>query len=187
MFDPPTRKRILDFVRPLEAGLDGVANFGQVQNRLARIERLRPAGRALDDDLLFLLGVFFGREKWLGKMGHASRTRIFLEGLGLSPERARAFFTSLSRAELAPVSDEEKIVWDADQLERLGAIGLLQAIVDAYKERLDLAETAEEIVSQQEEIALHTDVGRAIGADRVAFAREFARQLRQELDEQRIR
>ena len=184
MLDDSTRQRILSFVRPLDAGLDGVANFGQVEARLARLTRLGAERKGLDEELLFLLGVFYGRAKWLGRMGHQSRTQIFLEGLGLPVERLRIFFRSLARAESEPVSEEEKLVSDADALEKLGAIGLLQGIVDAYRERLELAETADELVAEQERIRFHTPEGKALARERIVFARSFAAELRCELEQQ---
>ncbi|HET7453814.1 MAG TPA: hypothetical protein VFL12_13790, partial [Thermoanaerobaculia bacterium] len=51
------RRRVLDWVKPLAVGIDGVTNFGDVE-RILRAAAVIAAGRGdVDPDRLFLLAV----------------------------------------------------------------------------------------------------------------------------------
>src|SRR6476646_7833193 len=101
------------------------------------------AGRTdLDADLLFLLAIFSGQEKWVSRMGHRSRTEIFLGSLGVPARTVQRLFRGLARLEAAPATPEEEIVHDAVKLEAMGAYGIARGLADAYRERLDIPEMA---------------------------------------------
>lgn len=177
--DAAARKSILDYVKPLAVGLDGVTNYGDVERMVSAAEAISGGREGLDADLLFLLAVFSGQEKWVSRMGHRSRTEIFLGSLGVPPKTVRRLFQALARFESAPGGAEEEIVHDALKLETMGAYGIARGLADAYRERLDILEMAQAI----EEAAgaqLRTEAAESLADGRRALMREFAARLRAE-------
>jgi hypothetical protein len=177
--DAGARKAILDYVKPLAVGLDGVTNYGDVERMVSAAERIAGGRSELDGDLLFLLAVFSGQEKWVSRMGHRSRTEIFLGSLGTPPKTVRRLFQALSRFETAPASPEEEIVHDALKLEAMGAYGIARGLADAYRERLDILEMAQAI-EEAAAAKLRTDAGERLADSRRSLMREFASRLRAE-------
>ena len=180
--DEATRRRIEEYVRPLAVGLDGVTNYGDVARMVAAAERLAAARSDVDADLLFLLAVFSGQDRWVSRMGHRSRTEIFLTSLGVPAPTVRRLFRGLARLAAAPETREEEIVHDAVRLEAMGAYGIARGLVEGYRERMDIPEMAA-AVEAAADAPLKTDEGRALAEPRRAFMREFARRLRGEYDE----
>ena len=177
--DTQTRKRIEDYVRPLAVGLDGVTNYGDVERMVNAAGAIAAGRENLDADLLFLLAVFSGQEKWVSRMGHRSRTEIFLSSLGVPERTVRRLFRSLSRFETEPASPEEEIVHDAVRLESMGAYGIARGLADAYRERLDIPEMAAAI-DEAASAPLKTERGRELARPRQELMRDFARRLREE-------
>lgn len=180
--DEPTRRRIVEYVRPLAVGLDGVTNFGDVERAVAASEAIAGDRTDVDCDRLFLLAVFSGQGRWVSRMGHRSRTELFLGGLGVSAREISALFRSLARVETDPRTPEEEIVHDAVRLDRLGAYGVARSLVEEYRERSDISETAAAI-EEAGRLELKTARGREIAEPRKATMREFAARLRAELEE----
>jgi hypothetical protein len=178
------RRRIEDYVKPLAVGLDGVTNYGDIQRAVSAAEAIASglADDGLDADLVFLLAVFSGQEKWVSRMGHRSRSEIFLESQGVPRRRIAALFRGLARFEESPQSPEERVVHDAVLLDSMGAYGVARALADAYRERLDIREMAAAI----EEAAagpLLTEPARALAQPRRRAMLDFAARLRAELAE----
>ena len=173
------RKRVLEYVRPLAVGLDGMTNFGDVERVVSAAETLASGSASLDRDLLFLLAVFSGQEKWVSRMGHRSRTELFLGSLGVRRETVGALFRGLRRLGRAPVGPEEEAVHDALRLESLGSYGVARGLADAYRERLDILEMASALESAAA-VRLHTEIGERLAAPRRERMLEFARGLRAE-------
>jgi hypothetical protein len=185
--DTDARARILDFVRPLSVGLDGVTNFGFVERRLRIsedfLERERgEADNAPDSGRLFLLAAFAGLPT-ARRITHDSREDLLLRSLRLPVEEIRILVSSLSRIESDPASLEEKIVHDAMLLESVGAYGVTQLLVAGARERMTLVEMAHEIAEKMSAACFATEAGRRLAADRVAFAALFARNLAEEARE----
>lgn len=177
--DEETRRRILEYVKPLAVGLDGVTNYGDVERAVAAAEAIAGAAFGGDRDLLFLLAVFSGQERWVSRMGHGSRTEIFLESLGVPRRRVAALLRSLARFERGPQTPEERTVHDAVLLDALGAYGVARSIAEAHRERRDILEMAAAI----EEAAarpLLTPEGRGLAEPRREVMRAFAACLRAE-------
>jgi hypothetical protein len=177
--DAAARKRILEYVKPLAVGLDGVTNYGDVERIVSASEAIADGRTELDGDLLFLLAVFSGQEKWVSRMGHKSRTEIFLGSLGTPPRTVRRLFQALSRFEAAPAAAEEEIVHDALKLEAMGAYGIARGLADAYRERLEILEMAQAI-EEAAAMKLRTDAGERLATPRRALMRDFAARLRAE-------
>ncbi len=177
--DAAARKSILDYVKPLAVGLDGVTNYGDVERMVSASAAIAAGKDGLDADLLFLLAVFSGQEKWVSRMGHRSRTEIFLGSLGVPPKTIRRVFAALARFEAAPATPEEEIVHDALKLETMGAYGIARGLADAYRERLDILEMAEAIETAAS-APLKTEAGRRLAAPRRALMQDFAGRLRAE-------
>ena len=177
--DAAARREIQDYVRPLAVGLDGVTNYGDVPRMVSAAEAIADGRGELDSDLVFLLAVFSGQEKWVSRMGHRSRTETFLASLGVAARTVRALFRGLERFETAPVTPEEEVVHDAVRLEAMGAYGIARGLAEAYRERLDILEMADAI-DRAAEAPLRTEAGRRLAEPRRELMRAFARRLREE-------
>ena len=171
-----TRRRILDYVKPLAVGLDGLTNYGDVERVVAAAEAIAAGTPGADADVLFLLAVFSGQDKWVSRMGHGSRTEIFLASAGVSRKAIAALLRGLPRFAANPRTLEEEIVHDAVALDALGAYGVARCLVEAYRERLDIPEMAAAI----EEAArrpLRTERARELAVPRLRLMRDFAARL----------
>jgi len=185
--DAAARARVLDFVRPLSVGIDGVTNFGFVERRLRISDFLereegksRAAGGAgADPARLFLLGAFAGLPS-ARRITPDSREELLLRSLHLPFEEISYLSRSLSRLESSPESPEERIVHDAMLLESVGAYGVTRLLVAGAREGMTLAEMAGEIEEKMASARFATNAGRRLAADRVAFATQFARKLAEE-------
>ncbi len=177
--DRAARQRIEDYVKPLAVGLDGVTNYGDIARMVSAAERIAEGDAHVDADLLFLLAVFSGQEKWVSRMGHRSRTEVFLASLGVPAPTVQRLFRGLARFETAPVSPEEEIVHDAVRLEATGAYGVARGLAEAYRERLDILEMAEAIEAAAE-ANFRTARGRTLAMPRREFMLDFVRRLRAE-------
>ncbi len=191
VLDSASKARILDFVRPLSVGLDGMTNFGFVERRLKVAERFlegeereaRPAGVApASPDRVFLLAAFAGLPS-TRRITPDGREGLLLRSLSLSLEEISSLSLSLSRVESAPATPEERIVHDAMLLEGVGAYGVTQVLVAGARERMTLAEMAGEISARMASARFVTETGRRIAAERVAVATLFARRLAEEAAE----
>ncbi len=180
--DQPARRRVEDYVRPLAIGLDGVTNYGDVRRAVSAAMRVAGDRSDVDVELLFLLAVFSGQEKWVSQMGHRSRTELFLAGEGVARSKVSSLFRSLARFDSAPRTPEEEIVHDAVRLDRLGAYGVARSLVDGYRERLDFIEMAAEI-EESAAVELRTPQARHIAEPRRRTMLDFAARLRLEFTE----
>jgi hypothetical protein len=176
---PEARRKVEEYVRPLAVGLDGVTNYGDVERVVSAAEAIAGGEPGLDQDLLFLLAAFSGQEKWVSRMGHKSRTEIFLVSLGVAPRTVQRLFRGLTRFDTEPASREEEIVHDAVRLDAMGAYGIAHGLADAYRERLSILEMAEAIEAAAG-VALRTEAGRRLARERREVMLAFARQLRAE-------
>ena len=134
--DADAKARILDFVRPLSVGLDGMTNFGFVERRIRISENLlegeegkggaaeRPG---FDPGRLFLLAAFAGLPS-ARRITPDGRESLLLRSLRIPLEEISSLSLSLSRVELGPRSLEERIVHDAMLLETVGAYGVTQIL-----------------------------------------------------------
>lgn len=188
--DAAARESVLDFVRPLSVGIDGVTNFGFVERRLRISDFLegeegkgKVAGEAgADPARLFLLGAFAGLPS-ARRITPDSREALLLRSLHIPFEEISSLSRSLSRLESSPESPEERIVHDAILLESVGAYGVTQILVAGARERMTLAEMAGDIEERMASARFATPAGRRLAADRVAFASLFARTLAEEARE----
>ncbi len=182
--DEATRRRIEEYVRPLAAGLDGVTQFGDTRRLVAICEEIARGRKDLDRELLYLLAVFSGQERWVSRMGHRSRTEMFLSSLGIPQRKIQALFRGLSRLDARPSTAEEEIAHDALRLDELGARGVVRKILEGRREGMDFKETAAAI-EQAAGASLQTEEGEALARERRRIMLDFARQLIEEETEPR--
>jgi hypothetical protein len=188
--DSAGRAHILDFVRPLSVGLDGMTNFGFVERRMKISDFLEGeeggggAGRAggVDPTRLFLLAAFAGLPS-ARRITSDGRESLLLRSLHIPLEEISSLSSSLSRLESRPETPEEKIVHDAMLLESVGAYGVTQILVSGARERMTLAEMADEIDARMDAARFATEAGRRLAAGRLAYAKDFAARLRAEAAE----
>jgi hypothetical protein len=180
--DSGTRERITDYVKPLAVGLDGVTYYGDVERVVAASRKIAAERDDVDPELLYLLAVFSGQERWVSRFGHKSRTEIFLSSLGVEPRRIAALWRGLARLEREPRTPEEQIVHDALRLEELGAYGIARRLLEGYRERMDFAEMADAI-DEATAAPLLTDAGRVLASPRIAAMKAFSKRLREEYQE----
>jgi hypothetical protein len=180
--DRNARERIAEYVKPLAVGLDGVTYYGDFERVVAASEKIAGPRDDLDRDLLYLLAVFSGQEKWVSRFGHKSRTEIFLASVGVEARKVGALWRGLARLEKEPRTLEEQVVHDAIYLEELGAYGIARRLLEGYREQLDFAEIADAI-DEAAAAPLATPAGRTLAEPRIAAMREFSRRLRAEYRE----
>jgi hypothetical protein len=180
--DSGARERITEYVKPLAVGLDGVTYYGDVERVVAASQKIAAGRGDVDPELLYLLAVFSGQEKWVSRFGHKSRTEIFLSSLGVEPRRVAALWRGLTRLEREPRTPEEQVVHDALRLEELGAYGIARRLLEGYRERLDFAEMADAI-EEATAAPLLTAEARALAEPRIAAMKEFSKRLREEYRE----
>jgi len=128
--DPSRRRRIEEYVRPIAVGLDGVTYFGDAERVVRAAERIAGEDASVDRDVVYLLAMFSGQEKWVLRMGQRSRTEIFLTSIGVAEPAMRALFRGLPRLSAAPRTPEEAVVHDALKLESLGATGIARLLLE---------------------------------------------------------
>jgi hypothetical protein len=180
--DEANRQRIEEYVRPLAAGLDGVTHFGDTLRIVSACEKIAGGRSDLDRELLYLLAVFSGQERWVSRMGHRSRTEMFLSSLGIPQRKIQALLRGLPRFESCPSSVEEEIVHDAVKLDEMGARGIARKLLEGRREGLDLLETAAAI-EDAARAPLRTEAGEALARERRRIMLEFARRLAEEENE----
>ncbi|MGA7992033.1 MAG: hypothetical protein WCC53_11410 [Thermoanaerobaculia bacterium] len=188
--DSASRESILDFVRPLSVGLDGMTNFGFVERRIRISERFlegEEGGGAqgdagVDPARVFLLAAFAGLPS-ARRITPDSREDLLLRSLHLPLEEISLLSSSLSRVESAPHTPEERIVHDAMLLEFVGAYGVTQILVAGARERMTLAEMADEIDARMDAARFATEAGLRLSGERTAYAKGFAARLRAEASE----
>jgi ADP-ribose pyrophosphatase YjhB (NUDIX family) len=177
-----TRRRIEEYVRPLAAGLDGAAQFGDTRRIVSACDRIAAGRTDLDRDLLYLLAVFSGQERWVSRMGHRSRTEMFLASLGIPGPKIRALFRGLTRLEADPATPEEEVAHDAVRLDELGARGISRRLQEGRREGATFLEMAAAI-EEAARAPLRTEAGEVLARERRATMVEFARRLAEEENE----
>ncbi len=189
--DSASKARVLDFVRPLSVSLDGMTNFGFVERRLRISENFLEGeegdagvdgGARVDPNRLFLIAAFAGLPS-ARRITPDGREGLLLHSLRIPLEEISSLSRSLSRLETSPQTPEEKIVHDAMLLEGVGAYGVTQLLVSGARERMTLAEMADEIDARMDAARFATEAGRRFAGARISYAKEFAATLRAEAGE----
>ncbi len=177
--DEATRRRIEEFVRPLDAGLDGLTDFGDARRVVAASGQIARDLPDIDRDLLYLLAIFSGQERWVSRMGNRSRTEMFLASLGVPERRVAALFRGLARLASRSATPEEEIVHDAVKLEEMGARGIVRHVLEGRREGLGLSEMAARI-GEAARAPLKTRAGESLASERRRLMLDFARRLADE-------
>jgi len=172
-----------DFAQPFYAGRDPAHNFRHIERILARLSRLseglEPAPCL---DRLYFLACFHG----LGKRLNAEpllieQVRDFLAGLACSETEIDDLLQSLNRHLSNPQTLEEKIVYDANYLEILGAFGIAKAFTTGGS-RGQLIEETVDIFEHQylDKVEFQTPAGKRLADEGRAYAKAFLQRLRAE-------
>ena len=164
--DAEARRKVEEYVRPLAVGLDGVTNYGDVERMVSAAEAIAAGATGLDADLLFLLAVFSGQEKWVSRMGHRSRTEIFLASLGVAAaDGAAALPGPRALRDGARRRPRRRSSTTPCCSRRWAPTGSRAALADAYRERLDILEMADAIEAAAA-APLRTEAGRRLAGPR---------------------
>src|SRR4030095_10582908 len=109
--------------------------YGDVERVVAASERIAGKREDLDRDLLYLLAVFSGQERWGSPVGHKRRTRIVLSSEGVLPRTVASLWRGLARLEERPRTPEEEVVHDALRLQGVGGPGIARGVPERGRGR----------------------------------------------------
>ncbi len=171
------------FARPHYLHKDAPHNFGHIERILAQLKFLSQGLPAPQRHRLYFLACFHGLD---GRLQADARfrqaIRAFLLWLEWDEEEIEEIFVALQRHLKNPQSVEEKLVHDADSLERLGA----WAIADSFTAGGTRGQSVEETLQLlsrllETRIDFQTPAGRHLAEKRQRFMRAFLEALRAEI------
>lgn len=172
-----------EFVRPYYAGRDPAHNFRHIERIIGRLDLLSqglptPPRR----ELLWFLSCFHELSSRL-RNDRMFRERVitFLRDLGWKDTEIEEAFRSLERHIKFPEIAEEKIVYDANYVEVLGAFGIAKAFTTGGAKGQSFEETAEFLDQYLDKIVFQTPVGKRLAEEGRAYVKEFLKRLRSEL------
>jgi uncharacterized protein len=171
------------FARPHYLHKKPPHNFAHIERILAQMDFLTQGLPEPRRHRLYFLACFHGLDGRLQADGRFREAiRAFLRWLEWDEEEIEEIFTALQRHLKSPQSVEEKLVHDADSLERLGA----WAIADSFTAGGTRGQTVEEILqllsqSQQAQGVFQTPAGRHLAERRKRFMRTFLEELHAEI------
>ena len=170
------------------AGLDHAERVWQIAEDIGRSE-------GADLDVLQVAALLHDIAVPINKARHyeigALLARGILSQLGFTEERidpiAHAIKAHSRYGGPDPQTLEERILWDADVVECVGATGLARAIVRGLESGAysgDLNELPALIDDLIERVGgtLYTERGRALAQDRIAYLRAFQKRLKAEIE-----
>lgn len=178
------RRGILEYVRPLYAGLDGASSFGQVARVERRIAAIRGELEA-DAELLELLTLFHGVVERLGSLARGGRADLLLAGAGVETERRALLLAGLDRFRTAPESVEERLLHDAVLLESTGITALVARLLTAGRRRVPLERAVAALDPGPAPERCRTPGGAAVAAERRSAAAAWLESLRAALEAER--
>lgn len=171
------------FARPHYLHKKPPHNFAHIERILAQMEFLTQGLPEPRCHRLYFLACFHGLDGRLQADGRFREAiRAFLLWLEWDEEEIEEIFVCLQRHLKNPQSVEEKLVHDADSLERLGAWAIAESFTAGGTREQSVEETIQNLMrSQQTEIDFHTPAGRHLAAKRQRFMRTFLEELRAEI------
>jgi hypothetical protein len=177
-----TRRRLEQYVKPLYAGLDGVQTFDRVDRLRAHVAALREGATdqpaAVDGVLLDLLLLLHGVVDRLGSLAAGGRLDLFLKGLDLPEELARAARIGLGRFHEDPRRLEEELLHDALLLESAGVVATVERLMAAGKKQVALARVLAQLDPGPAVERYKTPRGAVLGAARRKAAEAWIEDLR---------
>ena len=166
-------RRVEEFSRRLREGRDPAHDFSHIQ-RIARLCRaIAPPG--VDTELVVLAAYFHGA------LEREDEVRRFLEELGVKEEYACRVLEAVRDAESGrPESPEGKVLYDANVLDALGAVGIARSFTKSGYESQSIEETMR-IIRENVERTVYTPRAREMADDRRRFMKYFLERLEMEL------
>ena len=192
---PNWRQQLADYIRAQAQPVDKFSH----QPRLYALACELADGRPLDDDILYAacwlhdLGVFIGHRPedpallatWDNVAYAIAQTPPLLERFGFPPEKIAAVQAAIRdhHPQARPTALEAILLHDADLLELLGAVGLLQTLGKVgrntrYQTFADLLPVLEGYSRLDAELL--SDKARQLAEPRLALLRQFLQQAREE-------
>lgn len=171
------------FALPHYADRDPAHNADHIRRILSRLPDL---SRGVEPEpqprLLHFLACFHGlAERIRRDDAFRAETESFLIMNGWTPEQVAEGFLALGRHHVMPMTSEEKVVHDANHLERLGAFGVAKAFTRGGADGQSYERTLAIFERNLRMTRFLTPRGRALATEGLAYCRDFITRLRLEL------
>ena len=173
-----------EYVRPHYVDKDPAHDFNHIIRILRRLESwIGEISPRSDETKMIFIACFHGlRAKMKSDDRFHTETVGFLKSLGWDGEKIKDGLISLERYTKDPQSMEEKLVHDANNLERLGAFGIAKAFTTGGARGQTYEETSDIFEYQfLDETKFYTPVANQHAQEGKKYAKEFMRKLRNEL------
>ncbi|MBN3037381.1 MAG: hypothetical protein JW834_02955 [Candidatus Diapherotrites archaeon] len=162
------------FVKPLYDARDKAHNYSHIQRMLKTVKELS-SEKDVNKELMLLTVYFHGRTKRYRK-----EIWFFLRQHGFSEIQVAEVFESVERSRTEPKTTEERLAWDANLIDALGAVGIARAFIMAGAKDTSMEDTRAIALSNANRQLL-TKEGKKLSRERVLYSKEFLRIMKKEL------
>jgi hypothetical protein len=175
----------LSFVRSLYDENDSVHNFRHIERIFYRLDSFIRAEKINPDyRLLYFLSAFHGLSNRIKNTPDFKAGIVaFLSALGWNDEEIFNGFIALEYHLIDPQTIEEKIVYDANYIELLGAFGIAKAFTTGGARNQSIEETIRIYKNEYlDRVEFKTCLGRKLLKKEREYSIDFLEKLQSELD-----